>query len=120
MRWRQSAACRRSWLRSSVSIREFHRDETGHRDGDEKLPEHRLKIGQTAGKWVDRYDVAITGGCQRGEAEIQHAPDFLRAAPLDNEIGKGARVQFPNQAISRCEYTQSLDTSRWGLEADEE
>src|SRR5215468_2887027 len=93
---------------SSVSIRELHRHEAGHRDGDEKLPEHRFEIGQTAGKWVDRNDVAITGGCQRGEAEIQHAPGFLRAASLDNEIGKGARAQFPDQAISRREDTREV------------
>jgi hypothetical protein len=67
-----------------------------------------LEISQAAGKWVDRNDVAITGGCQCGEAEIQHAPGFLRAASLDNEIGEGARAQFPDQAISRCEDTREV------------
>src|SRR5262249_38165276 len=85
-----------------------HRHEAGNRDRDEELPEDRLKIGKAARKWVDRNYVAITGGCQRGEAEIQHASDFLRAASLDNEISESARAQFPDQAISRRENTREV------------
>src|SRR3974377_2449719 len=79
----------------------FQGHEAGDRDGEIELSKDRLEIGQAASKRIDRNDVAITGGRQRGEAEIPHAPDFLRAASLYNEIGKGAGAQLPDKGVGR-------------------
>src|SRR6516165_11093640 len=99
VRWNEGApplGQARSWSGSSASVGEFHRHEAGNRDGDEELPEDRLKIGQAAGKRIDRNNVAVAGGCQCREAEIQHAPDFFRTPFRRDEIGEGTRAQFPD------------------------
>src|SRR5439155_23446979 len=66
-------------------------------------PDDRLQIGQAAGEWIDRDDVAVTRGGQRGEAEIQHGRDFLRTAHSGKEVVEGSRAQLPDQAIGRGE-----------------
>ena len=79
----------------SASVLEFQRYEASNRDSE---------IAQIAGEWIDRNDVSVTRGGQGGEAEIQHSPDFLRAAQRDKDISEGARSQLPDQAIGRGEY----------------
>src|SRR5215467_14022709 len=78
---------------SPAAVCEFHRHEAGNGDGEKKLPEHRLQVGHTAGEWIDRDDVPVARGGQRGEAEIQHDRDFFRVALRGNEIDEGVWAQ---------------------------
>src|SRR5260370_21769050 len=89
--------------RSSASVCEFQGYEAGNRDSEVELPDDRLQIGQAAGEWIDRDDVPVTRGGQRGEAEIQHGRHFLRTARSGKEIDEGARAQLPDQAKGRGE-----------------
>ena len=77
----------------------FQCHEPGDRNGEVELPEDRLEIGEAASERIDRDDVPVTGGGQRGQAEIQPGPDFLRAACSGTEIGERAGVQLPDQGI---------------------
>jgi ABC-type transport system substrate-binding protein len=78
---------------SLASVCKFQGYEAGNRDGEVELPDDCLQIGQAASKWIDRNDVPVTRGGQRGEAEIQHGPDFLRAAcwgdNINDQLGVG-------------------------------
>src|SRR5947208_1194073 len=54
--------------------------------------------------WVsvnDRHDVAVTCCGQRGEAEIDHRGELVRAACWGRKVGEGSRVQVPDQAKGR-------------------
>jgi hypothetical protein len=70
----------------SASVLEFQRYEASNRDSEIELPDDRLQIAQATGEWIDRNDVSVTRGGQGGEAEIQHGPDFLRAAQRGKDI----------------------------------
>ena len=93
---------------TSASVREFQRYEAGNRDGEEELPKDRLQIGQTAREWVDCNDVPVPRSGQRREAEIQHGPDFFRAAYWGNNIDEGARAQLPNQAKAEAKIVATV------------
>ena len=74
-----SAPQRPQWAaRLSSTVCQFHAHQPGNRDGQKYWPNNRLQIGEAPRERIDWYDVPITGGRQRGEAEIQHGGDFVR------------------------------------------
>ena len=93
----------RSWSRLSAPVFEFQRYEARNGNSEIELPEDRFQIGQAAGEWIDRNDIPITRGGQRGKAEIQHGPDFLQAAQRGKDIGEGVSTQLPDQPKGRGE-----------------
>src|SRR5215469_15585053 len=55
---------------SSKPVLQFHRYQAGNGDSEEELADDGLEIGQAAGQWIDRNDVAVTRRGQRGKTEI--------------------------------------------------
>jgi len=101
---RSDSEDRRSWARLSSAVCQFHAHQPGNCDGKEQWPNNRLQIGEAPCERIDWHDVPITGGRQRGEAEIQRVGDFVRICRRRrSNAGEGIREQLPNQAISRGE-----------------
>src|SRR6516225_8037135 len=97
-------AGRPQWARLSAAVCQFHAHKPGNRDGKEQWPNNRLQIGEAPRERIDRYDVPITGGRQRGEAEIKHGGDFVRIYRRRSNVGERVRDQLPDEAISRGEH----------------
>ena len=89
---RISAMSNKAMQQIAASIREFQGYEAGNRDGEKELPDDRLQIGQAAGKGIDRHDVPVTRGGQRGEAEIQHGRHLLRIVRRGYEVDERIRA----------------------------
>ena len=81
----------------SSAVCQFHAHQSGNRDGKEKWPNNRLQIGKAPRERIDRHDVPITGGRQRGEAEIQHGRNFflisVGAAMLAKASGINSQIR---------------------------
>ena len=91
--------------RSAAPVFHFERHEASDRDGEIKLSDNRLQIGQAAGERVDRHDVAVAGRGQGRQAEIERRGEFVRAARRRGEGGEGGGAQFPDQAKGEAQIT---------------
>ena len=86
-----------------MTVCQFHSYKASNRDGEVEWSNNRLQIGEAAGERIDRNDVSVAGRSQGREAEIQHVAHLLRLPRWGNEIGEGAGIKLPNQAVGRCE-----------------
>jgi len=81
-----------------------HAHQSGNRDGQKYWPNNRLQIGEAPRERIDWHDFPITGGRQRGEAEIQRDRDFLLIGRFLDEAAK----LYADALQSKREYAAAL------------
>src|SRR6516164_139683 len=97
-------ALKKSSLPVAPPVFEFQGHEASDRDGEIEWPDNGLQIGKAAGKWVEQRDVAVAGGGQCREAEIERRGEFARAGRGGRQVGKSAGGQLPHEAEARPEH----------------
>ena len=94
--------------RSAAPVFHFERHEASDRDGEIKLSDNRLQIGQAAGERVDRHDVAVAGRGQGRQAEVEHRGEFVRAPVGAARVAKAAGLSFQNRLKAEAQITATF------------